>query len=952
MSVDYRKTVFLPRTEFAMKAKLPEREPAMLERWEKLGIYDRLRDASKGREKFVLHDGPPYANGHIHLGTALNKVLKDVVVRSQQMLGKDSIYVPGWDCHGLPIEWQIEQSYRKDGRDKDAVPMAQFRQECRDHAERWIDIQRDEFKRLGVTGDWDDPYTTMSYAAEAQIVRELGKFLLDGSLYRGSKPVMWSPVEKTALAEAEIEYHDHTSTTIWVRFAVVESSLEALSGASVLIWTTTPWTIPGNRCICYGENIGYHMIEVTEVAEGSLARIGERLVIAGDLIEAIAADTGITAWRGLVQGISIGNLAATVCAHPLSAGGYDFAVPLIPSTHVTTEQGSGFVHTAPGHGAEDYEAVMAYNSLLERQGGAGSAIEVPQTVGGNGAFFDHVPLFAGQHVYKADGPVAEALEEAGGLLARGELVHSYPHSWRSKAPLIFRNTPQWFISMSSNGLRDKALAAIDEVRWVPPAGQRRIASMIETRPDWVVSRQRMWGVPITVFMDRESGAPLRDAKVIKRVAEAIESEGADAWFDSDNARFLAPDYDAGGYEKVTDILDVWFDSGSTHSFVLEARDDLIWPASLYLEGSDQHRGWFHSSLLESCGTRGRAPYEAVLTHGFVVDGEGRKMSKSSGNVVAPQQIIDRYGADILRLWVMASDYSEDLRMSDDILRHQSDAYRRLRNTLRYLLGNLADFDEAEKLDHGEMPELERWVLHRLWEIDRDIRRNCEDFDFHAIFTALHNFCAVELSAFYFDVRKDSLYCDPRSAMRRRAARTVLDLVFECLTAWLAPFLCFTADEAWLLRHPGDSGSVHLQDFPTLPDAWRDDALAQKWAVLRTLRRTVTGALELKRADKEIGSSLQAAATVYASADYRQVCDGLDLAELFITSEVRLEEGAAPDGAFALEEVAGVGVVIDLAEGEKCARCWQFLPDVGATPNYEDICGRCADAVEAHQAAAE
>ncbi|MBT3628878.1 MAG: isoleucine--tRNA ligase, partial [Rhodospirillaceae bacterium] len=830
MTVDYRKTVFLPRTEFAMKAKLPQREPAMLERWEKLGIYDRLRAASKGREKFVLHDGPPYANGHIHLGTALNKILKDVVVRSQQMLGKDSVYVPGWDCHGLPIEWQIEQAYRKEGRDKDAVPLVQFRQECRAHAEKWIDVQREEFKRLGVMGDWADPYTTMSFAGEAQIVREIGKFLVDGSLYQGSKPVMWSPVEKTALAEAEIEYHDHTSTTIWVRFPVVESGNEELLGADVLIWTTTPWTIPGNRCICYGESIDYHLVEVTEVTEESLAKPGDRLIVAGEMMEGIAAESGIAAWKVLSEGIDGAVLARTVCAHPLRADGYEFAVPLIPSSHVTTEQGSGFVHTAPGHGAEDYDAVMAYNSQLEQAGDGQAAIEVPQTVGGDGTFFPHVPLFAGQHVYKAHDPVADALQQAGALLARGKLVHSYPHSWRSKAPLIFRNTPQWFISMNTTGLRDKALAAIDEVRWVPASGQRRIRSMIETRPDWVVSRQRIWGVPITVFVDKNTGAPLRDAKVIERVAEAVAIEGADAWFSSDNARFLAPEHDPDAYDKVTDILDVWFDSGSTHSFVLEARDDLMWPASLYLEGSDQHRGWFHSSLLESCGTRGRAPYEAVLTHGFVVDGEGKKMSKSSGNVVAPQQIIDRYGADILRLWVMASDYSEDLRMSDDILRHQTDAYRRLRNTLRYLLGNLADFTAAEALSIDEMPELERWVLHRLWEIDRDIRQRCEDYDFHGIFTALHNFCAVELSAFYFDVRKDSLYCDAAQSPRRRAARTALDQIFECLTAWLAPFLSFTADEAWLLRHPGEDGSVHLRDFPTIPDSWQDDALAEKWAV--------------------------------------------------------------------------------------------------------------------------
>ena len=952
MTVDYRKTVFLPHTEFAMKAKLPEREPAMLKRWEKLGIYDRLRETSKGREKFVLHDGPPYANGHIHLGTALNKILKDVVVRSQQMLGKDSVYVPGWDCHGLPIEWQIEQAYRKEGRDKDAVPLVQFRQECRAHAEKWIVVQREEFKRLGVMGDWAEPYTTMSFPAEAQIVREIGKFLLDGSLYQGSKPVMWSPVEKTALAEAEIEYHDHTSTTIWVRFPVVESSVEELRGADVVIWTTTPWTIPGNRCICYGEGIEYSLIEVTDVANDSLAKPGDRLIVAGEMMEGTAAESGIAAWKTLREGIDGTVLAATVCAHPLSARGYEFAVPLIPSNHVTTEQGSGFVHTAPGHGADDYEAVMAHNAHLVQAGSGQAEIEVPQTVSGNGTFFDHVPLFAGQHVYKAHDAVAAALQEAGGLLARGTLVHSYPHSWRSKAPLIFRNTPQWFISMTTTNLRDKALAAIDAVRWVPASGQRRIRSMIETRPDWVVSRQRIWGVPITVFVDKNTGEPLRDAKIIERVAEAVASEGADAWFTSDNERFLAPDYDPDAYNKVTDILDVWFDSGSTHSFVLEARDDLMWPASLYLEGSDQHRGWFHSSLLESCGTRGRAPYEAVLTHGFVVDGEGKKMSKSSGNVVAPQQIIDRYGADILRLWVMASDYSEDLRMSEDILRHQTDAYRRLRNTLRFLLGNLAEFDEAEKLEPGEMPELERWVLQRLCEIDRDIRARSETYDFHGIFTTLHNFCAVELSAFYFDVRKDSLYCDAAADMRRRAARTVLDQVFECLTAWLAPFLSFTADEAWLLRHPGEDDSVHLRDFPLLADVWRDDALAEKWALLRTLRRVVTGALEIKRADKTIGSSLQASVTLYASEEFRQSCDGLNMPELFITSEANFATGDGPEGAFALEDVSGVSVVVELATGEKCARCWQVLADVGTNKAYSDICARCADAVEAFPAAAK
>ncbi len=945
--MDYKSTVFLPRTDFPMRANLPEREPQILARWRAMGLFQRLRAAARGRPKFVLHDGPPYANGNIHIGTALNKILKDVVNRSQQMLGRDANYVPGWDCHGLPIEWKIEERYRAEGRDKDAVPILEFRRECRDFAAHWIDVQREEFKRLGVEGDWDNPYTTMTPAAEAQILREIGKFLTNGGLYKGAKPVLWSVVERTALADAEVEYHDHVSTTIWVKFPVVGSPVPALQGASVVIWTTTPWTIPGNRAVAYGAAIDYVALDVRTVREGSRVRPERRFVVAADLRAEFEAAAGIVdsvpVWSGTGAA-----LAGTRCAHPLRGQGYDFDVPLFPGAFVSADDGTGFVHIAPGHGADDWELGRAHG------------LEVPQTVGEDGAFFDHVPLFAGRRVLTpfgktgdADDAVVAALAAADALLAQGRLTHSFPHSWRSKAPLIFRNTPQWFISMAVNDLRAKALAAIDATDFVPPQGRNRLYSMIESRPDWCVSRQRAWGVPIAVFVERKTGEPLRDARVIERIAAAFESEGADAWFTGDPGRFLAPDYAAADYEAVTDIVEVWFESGSTHAYVLEPRaaTDLAWPASLYLEGSDQHRGWFHSSLLESCGTRGAAPYQAVLTHGFVLDEQGRKMSKSLGNVVAPQKVMQQHGADILRLWVVASDYAEDLKIGPEILKHHAEAYRRLRNTLRYILGALAGFDESERLPAAEMPELERWVLHRLAELDELVRRTTEAYDFHAQFTALYNFCAVDLSAFYFDVRKDALYCDRRDSPRRRAVRTVFDRLFSCLTAWLAPTLCFTAEEAWLSRGGGPEDSVHLRLFPKVPAAWRDDALAARWEAVRALRRVVTGALEVARADKRIGSGLQAHPVLHAAADRLAVLDGVDVAEIAITSDVTLVEGPPPAGAFALPEMPDVGVRIDLAEGEKCERCWRVLPEVGGRPDWPDLCQRCADAVVVQGAAA-
>ena len=947
---DYKSTVFLPKTEFPMRGDLAKREPEHLKRWKEMDLWGKLRTRSAGREKFILHDGPPYANGHLHIGHALNKILKDVINRSQQMLGKDANYVPGWDCHGLPIEWKIEEDYRAKGLDKDTVPIAEFRKVCRDFAEKWIDIQRDEFRRLGVEGDWTNPYTTMSYGAEAQIVREIGKFLMNGGLYQGARPVMWSVVEKTALAEAEIEYHDHKSTTLHAAFQVATPSVPALAGAAIVIWTTTPWTIPGNRAIAAGEDFDYAVIEVTEAAEGAFVKPGAKLVVAEALFTGFLPVAKIAGHRVLAT-LKGRDLVGTVCRHPLAGRGYDFEVKVFTADFVTTDAGTGFVHIAPGHGADDFE--------LGRRNG----VEIPQTVGEDGTYYAHVPLFAGKRVYTPDGKpgdangaVIKALIEAGTLVAKGSLVHSYPHSWRSKAPLIFRNTPQWFISMDTNGLRTTALKAIDDTRFVPGAGRNRLYAMIEQRPDWCISRQRAWGVPIAVFVDKKTGEPLRDAAVVERVALAFEAEGADAWYTSDPKRFLGNAYDPEDYEQVKDIVDVWFDSGSTHAFCLEQRPDLQWPASLYLEGSDQHRGWFHSSLLESCGTRGRAPYDAVLTHGFVMDEQGRKMSKSLGNVTAPQEVTDKFGADILRLWVVSSDYSEDLRIGPEILKHQSEHYRRIRNTFRYLLGALDGFSKAETVDAKDMPELERWVLHRLAQLDGVVRKAVDDFDFHTLFTEIHAFAAVDLSAFYFDVRKDALYCDKPSSLRRRSVRTVMDRVLSCLTAWLAPVLCFTAEEAWLHRGGAvaDDGaeSVHLRVFPAVPSAWRDDALAAKWEKIRRVRSVVTNSLERSREAKKIGASLQAAPVVYMddrpeNFEARSAIESVDFAELCITSQLEISNFGSQherqvENTHSLPDHPGVVVEVTLAKGTRCERCWKILPEVGQ--RGKPLCRRCEDAV--------
>jgi isoleucyl-tRNA synthetase len=1014
-------TLFLPKTDFPMRAGLPQREPQLLERWTRIELYQRLREAGKGRAKFVLHDGPPYANGNIHIGTALNKILKDMVTRSQQMLGFDSNYVPGWDCHGLPIEWKIEEDYRDKGKDKDTVPVNEFRRQCREFAEHWIGVQREEFRRLGVEGDWENYYSTMAYKAEATIAAELMKFAMNGALYRGSKPVMWSVVEKTALAEAEVEYQDYTSDTAWVKFPVVRGP-DSLRGSAILIWTTTPWTIPGNRAIAFSPKIAYDLVEVGEAPDGNWLKAGDRVVLASGLLERVMAQAKVATWNKVAD-ISGQDLAKVTCAHPLRGKGYDFDVPMLAADYVTDEDGTGFVHTAPGHGREDFDTWMEYAPKLKERG---IDTAIPFTVDSDGRFTSEAPGFEGRRVIDNKGnkgdaneAVIKALAEAGMMVARGRLRHQYPHSWRSKKPVIFRNTPQWFIAMdkplrlparaelaagvpsplmegqgggdarasaagsppapspsprgggesrpvtANQTLRETALQAIAETEFVPASGQNRLRGMIESRPDWVISRQRAWGVPITVFVHKETGQVIPSAKfphsdkLIARIRDSMSKGGADAWFEKGaQRRFLqglVGDPDA--WEQVTDILDVWFDSGSTHTFTLEDPEAFPGLAGvqrqrdggrdrvMYLEGSDQHRGWFQSSLLESSGTRGRAPFDVVLTHGFVLDEKGQKMSKSLGNVIAPQDVMKNSGADILRLWVAASDYTDDLRIGPEILKTFVETYRKMRNTLRWMLGTLSHYEPGRAVASGAMPELERLMLHRLFELDQQVRRAFAEYDYKRVVAALSQFMNTDLSAFYFDVRKDALYCEPYSSTKRRAALETIEHIFKCTSLWLAPLLCFTAEEAWLARYPSEKGSIHLETFPELPGDWRNDALAEKWERIKRVRRVVTGALEVERANKKIGSSLEAAPKVYiADAAMRAAVAGIDLAEVCITSAIEVVGGDAPRDAFRLDDVPGVAVSPRRAAGRKCARSWRITDDVGSDPAFPELSARDAAAV--------
>ncbi len=897
----------LPKTAFSMKANLPTREPEILKLWQNINLYDELRKSRKGEEKFVLHDGPPYANGNIHMGTALNKILKDIIVRFHQMDGKDSVYVPGWDCHGLPIEWKIEEQYKKNKKNKNEVPIVEFRKECRAFAEKWIDVHKDQFKRLGVVGDWDNYYSTMSFDAEAQIVRELGKFLKEGSLYRGFKPVLWSTVEKTALADAEVEYQDHRSDTIYASFPIKSSNIKELNDSEIVIWTTTPWTIPANKALAYNESLDYLLIEVND--DGDFKN--KKIVIADALIDTVVKDTKIQSFKKL-KNFKGKDLKGTICNHPFLKLGYEYDIPMLEARFVTTEQGTGIVHCAPSHGPDDFNLCM------------NNGIKAIETVDGDGRYTKNVALFEGMHIFKSNSIVIEKLKDQKKLLSSGELVHSYPHSWRSKAPLVHRATPQWFISMDSHKLRNKALKAIEETTFYPSKGKERLKSMIETRPDWCVSRQRVWGVPLPIFINKKTGEILVDDEVFDNIAKIYEKEGSDCWFSDDPQKFLGKKYKAEDFEKLSDIVEVWFDSGSTHSFVLEKRKDLKWPASMYLEGSDQHRGWFHSSLLESCGTRDRAPFESILSHGFVVDGKGLKMSKSLGNVIAPEDILKKYGADILRIWVASSNYAEDLRIDYSILDQHAESYRKIRNTFRYLLGNLNDnFEQIdlEKIEIENLPELEQFMLHKIYNLNSKFNKYFKDYDFHNLYKELLNFCTVDLSAFYFDIRKDTLYCDPLNSEKRKSTLILLNVILNSLLRWFAPILSFTTEEIYQLISKNKK-SIHLEKFLNFPVKFNNSNLNSKWEQLIKIRDICNLSIEQKRASKDIGSSLEAALIVKLNNKNQKFLKNIDLSELCITSSVKIENGDTNE----------IIVETSKATGEKCPICWKIRSAPCERPN--------------------
>jgi isoleucyl-tRNA synthetase len=933
--MDYKLTLNLPKTAFPMKAKLSQREPEVLKKWDTIRLYDQIRESSRDKPRFILHDGPPYANGNIHIGTALNKILKDIVIRSRQMKGFDAPYVPGWDCHGLPIEHQVDQEL---GNKKKVMSRIEVRRHCRAYAENYIKIQKEEFKRLGVLGEWDNPYLTMKKGYVATIVREFGKFALDGSLFKSKKPIYWCSTCKTALAEAEVEYEVRTSPSIYVKFPLlsdIAGDFPALKGKKLylVIWTTTPWTIPANLAVAVHPAFEYVAVKIGR---------DEVFIMARGLLENTMEALGIKDYEILAQ-VDPMRLEHKICRHPL----YERRSLIVQARHVTLDAGTGCVHTAPGHGREDYEVGLEYN------------LDIYSPVDDDGRFADDVEFFSGMFVFDANGAVIAKLAELGTLINKGSIEHTYPHCWRCKKPVIFRATEQWFISMEKTGLRQKALRCIDQVTWIPSWGRDRIYGMIDNRPDWCISRQRSWGVPIVAFYCKGCGKYLITREIIDHVAGLFEAHGADIWFEADNSVLLpegtrCPECEGNAFEKEEDILDVWFDSGVSHTAVLESRDYLSWPADMYLEGSDQHRGWFHSALLTAVGTRGKAPYENVLTHGFVVDGKGEKMSKSKGNVIAPNEIIERYGGEVLRLWVAASDYQDDIRISEKILKQLTDAYRRIRNTSRFILGNLGDFDpEVDAISYGNMQEIDRFALYSLQGLVRRTRTAYKAFEFHAVYHDLYNYCTLDLGAFYLDVLKDRLYTSPARSTDRRSAQTALNTILDTVVRLMAPILVFTAEEVWTHMPSADArpASVHLTQLPEVNEDFLDDELAGRWKCILLLRGEVSKALEEARGRKIIGHALDAAVTLSIPEEFSAVVksNADELRTVFIVSNVNILAEQGLSDAYQSSKIPGLAIRIDPAPGEKCERCWIHDPSVGEDGLHKTICARCLKVLNAVEA---
>ena len=928
----YNDTMLLPKTEFGMRGKLPTEEIKMLDYWDRINLRKKIKEQSKNDKKFILHDGPPYANGPIHIGTAANKILKDIINRTMQFEGYNALalYVPGWDCHGLPIEWQIEKNYRKKGLNKEDVSIKEFRNECRMFARKGIDIQKQSFIRLFVLADWEKPYLTMDYETESIILKEFSNFFLKGSIYRGSKPVMWSPVEKTALAEAEIEYKDIESTSIFVSFIIKETELSLLKDTNIIIWTTTPWTIPGNRAIAYGKDIKYVQFEVIESDNSNLKNL--KYLVAESLLDKVMTTCKISKYN-IIKVVTGNDLKGTICIHPFHKKGYEYDIPLIEANFVEETDGTGFVHIAPSYGEDDYYLAKENNIIIE------------DIVKDDGCYKEDTPIFSGIHVFKAHTFVIEELEKNNSLIGIKSYSHSYPHSWRSKKPIIFRTTPQWFISMDQDNLRSKAMQSIKDTRWIPNNSRNRISSMVENRPDWCISRQRAWGVPITIFINKKNGEPLKDADVMEKIILDVKQKGSDVWLSEDPYKYLGEDKKPEDYEVVKDILDVWFDSGASHAYVLE-KNDLQWPADLYLEGTDQHRGFFQSSLLEACGTRGKAPFKTVITHGFVLDGQGRKMSKSLGNVINPEDIIKKSGADILRLWVANTDYSEDMRIGDEVLSNLNDNYRRIRNTFRFILGNIGNISSKDCLDYDDLEEIDKYILSRIYELNVFRSKAIQDYSFHNFYKSLFEFCSVDLSAFYFDISKDILYCNEINDSLRKSKTTVLFYIFESLTTWYAPVLCHTMEEVWKCFKSENIESIHLKRAKKVNKKWEDNELNSKWNKIKKIRKVVNTAIELARNEKKIGSSLETEVFIKSADDnLKDLVESVDMNSICLVSSLKISAEKEVASGFISEYKSkndNIDVYVFKTEKNKCLRCWQHKDEVKLNSG---LCDRCKKIIE-------